>query len=129
MNKKTTIYAAVLAALGIAFGAFGAHGLKNMVSLEAVAAFETGVKYQMYHALALLIIGLSTVLPDKLKKQVTLFFLLGTLCFSGSIYLLSLNEVLSFNTAKIGFVTPMGGILFIIGWILLVYKIVNLKKG
>lgn len=129
MNKKTTIYAAVLAALGIAFGAFGAHGLKNMVSLEAVAAFETGVKYQMYHALALLIIGLSKALPDKLKKQVTLFFLLGTLCFSGSIYLLSLNEVLSFNTAKIGFVTPMGGILFIIGWILLVYKIVNLKKG
>jgi len=129
MNKKITACAAILAALGVAFGAFGAHGLKNMVSPEAVAAFVTGVKYQMHHALALLIIGLSTALPDKLKKQVALFFSLGILCFSGSIYLLSLNEVLPFNSAKIGFITPVGGLLFIIGWGVFVYKIVNLKKG
>jgi len=129
MNKKITIFAAIFAALAIGLGAFGAHGLKNMVSPEAVVAFETGVKYQIYHALALLILGLSTSLPDKVKRQVSLFFLWGTFCFSGSIYLLSLNAILPFNTSKIALITPLGGLLFIIGWVVFVYKIVNLKKG
>lgn len=100
----------------IALGAFGAHGLKKIVDAAAIVTFETGVRYQMYHALAILVLGFVNV-PDKLRKSVFWIFIIGILFFSGSIYLLSLNAVLPFDAAKIGFITPIGGVFFIAGWI------------
>tara|TARA_B100002051_G_scaffold272503_1_gene309390 strand:- start:1097 stop:1348 length:252 start_codon:yes stop_codon:yes gene_type:complete len=82
----------------------------------------------MYHCLAILAVGLVPSIPEKIKKTVFWFFILGILLFSGSIYLLALNEVLPFNSAKIGFITPIGGLLFIIGWIWFAFKMLSLKK-
>ncbi|MEM0517969.1 MULTISPECIES: DUF423 domain-containing protein [Aequorivita] len=127
-NKNMVVTATFLAAATIAIGAFGAHGLKNLVAPAALVTFETGVRYQMYHCLAILALGLAPAIPLKIKKTVFWFFIIGILFFSGSIYLLALNEILPFNSASIGFVTPLGGLTFIIGWIYLGYSVLSLKK-
>jgi len=127
-NKNIVVTASILAAITIAIGAFGAHGLKQLVDAKSVATFENGVRYQMYHCLAILVLGLAPIIPEKIKKTVFWFFILGILLFSGSIYLLALNAILPFNSAKIGFITPIGGLLFIIGWIWFAFKMLSLKK-
>jgi len=123
-NKKITVTAAVLGAITIAIGAFGAHGLKQVVDAKAIATFETGVRYQMYHVFALLIIGFATQISLTTQKWVFRFFLVGILFFSGSIYLLSLNELFAFDAKSIGFITPLGGLFFIMGWLRLAYGII-----
>ncbi|MBK5212598.1 MAG: DUF423 domain-containing protein [Flavobacteriaceae bacterium] len=127
-DKNMVATASFLAAITIAIGAFGAHGLKQIVDASALNTFETGVRYQMYHCLAILVLGLAPSIPIKIKKTVFWLFIIGILFFSGSIYLLSLNEILPFNSAKIGFITPIGGLLFIIGWFWFAYKMLSLKK-
>lgn len=127
-DKNMTVTASFLAAVTIALGAFGAHGLKNIVEASAVNTFETGIRYQMYHCIAILIIGLTPVIPKRTKRTVFWLFIFGMLFFSGSIYLLALNDVLPFNSAKIGFITPVGGLLFIIGWFWLAFSLYSLKK-
>lgn len=116
MHRNIAITGIFLTAATIAIGAFGAHGLKNLVDADAVATFETGVRYQMYHALALVLLGYVPG-PNRLKRIVCTLFIIGIILFSGSIYLLSLNSVLPFEATTIGFVTPIGGMFFIIGWI------------
>lgn len=106
----------ILMALTIGIGAFGAHGLQKIVDEYALNTFEVGVRYQMYHSLAIVLLGFVSV-PVRLRRSVLWFFLIGILFFSGSIYLLSLNAVLPFDARKIGFITPIGGTLFIIGWV------------
>lgn len=126
-DKKIVIIAAILAALAIALGAFGAHGLKELVSKQALATFETGVRYHMYHAIALLIIGLASVIPTKTRYWVFMFFIFGLIFFSGSIYLLALKEILPFNVSFLGPVTPIGGMLLILGWLRLAYGLLTIK--
>jgi uncharacterized membrane protein YgdD (TMEM256/DUF423 family) len=104
---------AVLALLAVAFGAFGAHALKEIVTPERLQTFETGVRYQMYHALALLVMS---VLPLK-NYRAAWFLLIGTVIFSGSLYVLVLSDVGIF-----GAITPIGGVLQIIGWGLLIFS-------
>ena len=116
MDKNIAITGMLIMATTVAIGAFGAHGLKELVDATALNTFEVGVRYQMYHALAIIILGFVPT-SLKLKKIVFWFFIIGILFFSGSIYLLSLNSILPFNAAKIGFITPIGGLMFIIGWI------------
>jgi len=116
LDKNIGITGMFIMAATIAIGAFGAHGLKNLVDAAALNTFEVGVRYQMYHALAIVILGFVPT-PPKVKKIVFWFFITGILFFSGSIYLLSLNTILPFNAAKIGFITPIGGVLFIVGWV------------
>lgn len=128
MHKITVIWGVIFAALAVVFGAFGAHTLKSMVSTEALATFEVGVRYQMYHALALLPIGLTGVLSKTIKKYTTLFFVVGTVLFSGSIYLLSLKEILPFEPGVISFVTPIGGTFFIFGWVYFLIQFIKLKS-
>jgi len=106
----------------VILGAFAAHGLKSILPLDAVAIFETGVRYQFYHALALLILGLAA---DKLySKWVNLSgksFIIGVLLFSGSLYLLTFLKAAG-TTAMLkyaGIITPFGGLAFIAGWIFL----------
>ena len=127
-DKNIAATASFLAAITIALGAFGAHGLKNIVEASALNTFETGIRYQMYHCIAILILGLIPAISEKVKRIVFWLFIFGILFFSGSIYLLALNEVLPFNSAKIGFITPIGGLLFIIGWFLLAFSMLSLKK-
>lgn len=128
MYKNMVICGVVFVMLSVVFGAFGAHTLKSMISAEALTTFEVGVRYQMYHALGLLFIGMSHFLTRAVQKPIFIFFTLGIFLFSGSIYLLSLNAVLPFDTRVIGFVTPLGGTCFIIGWLYFLLKIIKLKS-
>jgi len=126
-NKNIVITASVLAAITIAIGAFGAHGLKQLVDSEAIATFETGVRYQMYHCLALLVVGFAKPISENNRKWVFRFFLFGIVFFSGSIYLLALKAVLPFAVSFLGPITPLGGLFFIIGWLRLAYGFFSLK--
>ncbi|HLW30680.1 MAG TPA: DUF423 domain-containing protein [Aequorivita sp.] len=116
-DKNIVVTAAFLTAVTIAIGAFGAHGLKDLVEPQSINTFETGVRYQMYHCIGLLILGLMVSIPLKTKRTIFWLFIVGMIFFSGSIYLLSLNAILPFNAARIGFITPIGGLLFIVGWV------------
>jgi uncharacterized membrane protein YgdD (TMEM256/DUF423 family) len=104
---------AVLALLAVAFGAFGAHALRDIVTPERLQTFETGVRYQMYHALALLVMSL---LPLK-HYRAAWFILIGTIIFSGSLYVLVLS-----NIGVFGAITPIGGVLQLVGWALLIFS-------
>jgi uncharacterized membrane protein YgdD (TMEM256/DUF423 family) len=116
MDKKIIKAAAILGFIAIAFGAFGAHSLKKMVGVLELNTFETGVRYQMYHALFLLFVGTTNLISESAKKVIYLTTLSGTLFFSGSLYLLALNNFLPFNFKPFGFVTPIGGLLFLTAW-------------
>jgi uncharacterized membrane protein YgdD (TMEM256/DUF423 family) len=127
-DKKIVASSAMLAALAIGLGAFGAHGLKNLISSEALISFETGVRYQMYHSLALLIIAFANAIPENTRRWVSRFFVFGIILFSGSIYVLSLKEIITFNIAFLGPITPIGGLLLIGGWFRLLYGVLKVKK-
>jgi uncharacterized membrane protein YgdD (TMEM256/DUF423 family) len=116
MDKKIIKTAAILGFIAIAFGAFGAHSLKKMVGVLELNTFETGVRYQMYHALFLLFVGTTNLISESAKKVIYSTTLSGTLLFSGSLYLLALNNFLPFNFKPFGFVTPIGGLLFLTAW-------------
>ncbi|MEZ4795192.1 MAG: DUF423 domain-containing protein [Flavobacteriaceae bacterium] len=120
-DKKIVVIASLLGAITIAIGAFGAHGLKKLVAASNITSFETGVRYQMYHVLALLMVGWIAQIPHATKKWTVRFFLLGILCFSGSIYVLALKDYLPISVGFLGPVTPLGGLLFILGWLRLGY--------
>lgn len=128
MDKKIISTGVVFGMLAIILGAFGAHALKKVLSIEQLSTFETGVRYQMYHAFFLLYIGLMKDLPQKAKKIIYLLIIFGVFLFSGSIYLLATNNLTSFDFKTIGFVTPIGGILLIMGWIVLLMNIINKKS-
>ncbi len=128
MNKKILVTASLFGLLSIAFGAFGAHGLKTLISTEALQTFETGVRYQMYHALVLLFVGSTTLIRLKTKKIVFYLVIFGILLFSGSIYGLATNTITSFDFKTIGFITPIGGLFLIVSWILLLISFIKMKS-
>lgn len=117
MSRQVIFTGALLGALGVCFGAYGAHGLKSIVSEAQVATFEVGVRYQMYHAFFLLFVGICGFFTDKVKKNITILVVLGILFFSGSIYILTLKDLISINLRFIGPITPIGGLLLIIAWL------------
>ena len=123
MERKILSVASVLGVVAIILGAFGAHALKKNLSVEQLNTFETGVKYQMYHALLLLFIATTPLLADKAKKGILYLVVVGILFFSGSIYLLATNDLTSFNFRVIGFVTPIGGLLLICSWVWLFVEV------
>jgi uncharacterized membrane protein YgdD (TMEM256/DUF423 family) len=127
MNKTITATGIGMIMLAIIFGAFGAHALKEVLTPERLISFETGVKYQMYHGLAFLIVGL---LADRFSFAVNSFFtvaLIGIVFFSGSIYLLAMQDVLGIKMSFLGPITPIGGVLLITSWGMLLVKVV--RKG
>src|SRR5690606_7008616 len=128
MNRTIILVGILLGGLAIVLGAFGAHGLEKIVDARAVETFEVGVRYQMYHALFLLFLGLLPNLGDPYKKRVLVLVCVGLVLFSGSIYLLSLKEWISPGLGRIGFLTPIGGIFMISGWLYLGYVLLA-KKG
>ena len=119
MNKLILVSATILGILAIVLGAFGAHGLKALISMESLQTFETGVRYQMYHAIVLLFIGTSNIFNAKTKKLLFYSIVVGLLCFSGSIYGLATNELSSFDFKRFGFITPIGGLILISSWVIM----------
>ena len=129
LAKKIAAISAFLGALTIAIGAFGAHGLEKLVDQDTVASYETAVRYQMYHVIALFIVALLPGLGDKILRQLFWAFLLGIVLFSGSIYLLALDEPMGINMSFLGPVTPLGGLLLIAGWVRLGFGLLTIKRG
>lgn len=125
MKSKIITTATILGMIAIILGAFGAHALKKFLSIAQLATFETGVRYQMYHALFLLFIGLFDVLTETVKKTIYCLVLSGVILFSGSIYLLATNDLTAFDFKRIGFVTPIGGLLLIMAWGVLLVTLLN----
>lgn len=127
MNKSILVTASVLGFTGIILGAFAAHGLKQLVPSESVASFETGVRYQMYHAFFLLFLGLTNFLSEKSKRSIFWLTLFGVVFFSGSIYGLATNSLYTFDFTTLAFVTPVGGLLFILAWGILFVNFLKIK--
>jgi uncharacterized membrane protein YgdD (TMEM256/DUF423 family) len=110
---KNLIITCLLGMLAIILGAFGAHALKDSLTIDQLASFETAVRYQMYHVIVLLFVNTYDGFSSMQKNRISLFFFVGILFFSGSIYAIQLTKI----TAKsIWFVTPLGGLLLVIGW-------------
>lgn len=128
MQKIFLIIGTVLAGLAVVLGAFGAHGLKKVASPDNVAIYQTGVQYQMYHALGLILIGiLSERILNGYLSYAGVLFVAGVVLFSGSLYLIvSLYAMNKTVPTAIGILTPIGGLLFILGWICLLISL--LKK-
>lgn len=127
MDKKIISTGAVFGMIAIILGAFGAHALKKVLSIDQLSSFETGVRYQMYHALFLLFIGLMNDLSQKAKKTIFFLVIFGVILFSGSIYLLVTNDLTSFDFKVIGFATPIGGLLLIGAWAVLLFDLLKKK--
>ncbi len=115
MSKTILMTASILLALGVVIGAFGAHGLKAHLSNEMIQTYKTGVEYHFYHALGLLLIGILSVSnPSSLLNWSALFLTVGIILFSGSLYVLAITGI-----KWLGAVTPLGGLGFITGWVIL----------
>jgi uncharacterized membrane protein YgdD (TMEM256/DUF423 family) len=129
MHRWFLITASLIGALSVALGAFAAHGLKQIAPADTVAIFETGVRYQFYHAFALLAVAvIYEKYPGALLQWAGNCFQLGIILFSGSLYVLTaLKATETTGVSKIGILTPFGGLFFIAGWILMV--IAFIKKG
>lgn len=127
MDKKIISAAGFFGMSAIILGAFGAHALKKLLTIDQLTSFETGVKYQMYHALFLLFLGLSSQISHKTKKTIFILVVSGIVCFSGSIYLLSTTAITNVNFKSIGFITPIGGLLLIVAWSVLMIHFLKKK--
>ncbi|MBJ2173474.1 DUF423 domain-containing protein [Aureibaculum sp. A20] len=121
--KKNLSITAILGMLAIVLGAFGAHALKEKLGADALLSYETGVRYQMYHVFALLFVNTYSGFSSKGRQTISWLFFLGILLFSGSIYAITAGGV---DPKLIWFITPLGGLLFIIGWLVMFFNF--LKK-
>ena len=118
MERLFFILGSVMALLAVALGAFGAHGLKMRLSPDMLATFEVGVRYHMYHALALLAVSWGCARwPDSDAPYAGWAFLFGILIFSGTLYLLTLT-----GARWLGAITPIGGVAFLVGWVILIWS-------
>ena len=121
MNKNLVI-TSLLGALTIVLGAFGAHALQESLSVGELKSFETAVRYQMYHIIVLLFVNTYSRFNSKTKNRISYLFFIGILFFSGSIYAITFG----LNAKSIWFVTPLGGLCFILGWLTMAFS--YLKK-
>lgn len=123
MPQTILVIASILGGLAVIFGAFGAHALKQLLSEEQLKSFETGVKYQMYHAIILLVIGFNFDLETTSEKYMVYSFIIGVVLFSFSIYGLVISSAKNKKLRFLGPITPLGGLFLIVGWCLLCYNI------
>lgn len=126
MKNWILISGIVFALFSVIFGAFGAHALKKVLDESSLASFETGIRYQMYHALALIGLALCAYhFPHVQFKWAGICFIAGIILFSFSIYMLNLGKVFSWKVAFLGPITPIGGLLLITGWLIWLIKILK----
>ena len=125
MHKQSLMAGAIFAGLAVILGAFGAHALKPILGADLLQTFETGVRYQFYHAFALLAVGIIHLYaPTKGVTRAGTFFMIGIILFSGSLYLLALLKANGGEgLGAVGILTPIGGAFFILGWIMLILGI------
>lgn len=118
LNKTYIKTAAWIGALAVVLGALGAHALKAQLDANSLASFNTAVRYQMWHVLALMALG---IFSENIKNSLWVFrlWIVGIILFSGSIYLLTLDELMDVNLSFLGPITPLGGLALISGWIAL----------
>jgi uncharacterized membrane protein YgdD (TMEM256/DUF423 family) len=128
MNKKVILIAVGLIILGIILDAFSAHALKKLISFEQLQSFKVGTKYHLFHSLAVLILGINYS-KLKLSSTIIALFISGIICFSFSIYFLSIQDLIGVNLNILGPVTPIGGVLFIFAWILVFFKSMSIKQN
>lgn len=121
MKAITLVFGAVYGMLSVILGAFGAHALKKILSVERLESFETGVRYQMYAAFFLLIVGYILKFDTSSQKWISILMIAGTVLFSFSIYFLSLQDYLGANLKFLGPVTPLGGLFMILSWGMLIF--------
>ena len=114
MERLFFVLASISGGLAVVLGAFGAHTLKGKIEPELLTAFDTGVRYQMYHAVALLAVARARLFRVRVQAAAAWLFLAGMVLFSGSLYALSLTGV-----RWLGGITPLGGLAFILGWLCL----------
>ncbi|MEO8588295.1 MAG: DUF423 domain-containing protein [Flavobacteriales bacterium] len=132
MDRRTLALASGILLVAVGLGAFGAHGLKTRVTPEALAQWRTGVEYQFYHGLGLMLLAaFGSSLSDRTRRTVCWLFLAGIVCFCGSLYLLSTREVLGTMTLTpvLGPITPLGGLLFMAGWAVLLLRALRGADG
>lgn len=128
MHKTSMIWGSLFCMTAIMLGAFGAHYLKQVFTPELLVSFETGVRYQFYHGMALLFVGLAGTYLSRFKHTMVYSFIIGTLLFSGSIYALCiLKSQQQIGLSGLGILTPIGGILFILGWGILCWSLILSK--
>ncbi|WP_350293116.1 DUF423 domain-containing protein [uncultured Croceitalea sp.] len=127
MNKTILITGLVFGLLAVVLGAFGAHGLKRIIGPDEINTFETGIKYQMYHALFLILLSMLPNISNGARNTVFYLVFAGVVLFSGSIYFLATNTLTAFDFKKIGFITPIGGTLLIAAWGYLIFSVLTKK--
>ncbi len=127
MNKTILITGLIIGLLAVLLGAFGAHGLKRFIGPNELNTFETGIKYQMYHALFLILLSMLPDIANGTRNIVFYLVVVGLILFSGSIYFLATNALTSFDFKKIGFITPIGGTLLIVAWAYLAFSFLTKK--
>lgn len=121
MKNATLIIGAIYGLVSVILGAFGAHALKKVISIEKLTSFETGVRYQMYSALFLLVVGYILKFEMPSEKWISILMIAGTFIFSVTIYLLAFSEVAAIPTKIVGPLTPLGGLLMIVSWAMLIW--------
>lgn len=127
MKTITLIIGGTYGMLSVILGAFGAHAFKKILSAEKLISFDTGVKYQMYHALLLLMIGFFFKFETETEKWAAWCLIWGVFLFSFSIYFLSFQDVLGINLKFLGPITPIGGLLMILGWAMILINFIKIK--
>lgn len=127
MKQLVLITGAVYAMLSVILGAFGAHTFKKILSDEKLISFETGVRYMMYHAIALLILGFALNFASSIERWSAICLIVGVSLFSISIYFLSFSEYWGVNLRFLGPITPLGGLFMIAGWLLLILFFIKNK--
>ena len=121
MNYTALIFGSIFGCTAIILGAFGAHLLKKKLTSEQLQSFETGVKYQMYHAIVLLVLGFNIDDSSSINTYIVYAFIIGTILFSFSIYSLVISSANSKKLKFLGPITPLGGLFLLVGWCLLIY--------
>lgn len=129
MGRYFGIIGSLFGALSVIVGAIGAHALTPLLNESQLSSFETGVNYQVYHALLMLVLVAIPIQNRKLELAIFWLLLLGTIFFSWSIFLLSTNHLTSINFKFIALVTPLGGFLLIFTWLLVLYSFLNKKSN
>jgi len=126
MEKKFLVWGLIFGLLAVVIGAFGAHGLKSHLNLDQQLSFETGVRYQMYHALLLVLLSKNNRIINRIILNLVVF---GIILFSGSIYLLNTKEIFGLEQLKmLGPITPVGGLLLISAWVLMIRNCIRSFK-
>lgn len=127
LKRNFIVVGALLGAIAIVLGAFGAHALKQTLEPSQMAAFDTGVTYQMYHAFFLVMVGLLPM-RQSVVKWFLWFVIAGVVCFSGSIYLLATRTITGIDIRPFGWITPIGGLLLITAWVILLSEFLRKKS-